>query len=291
MHYSKRGRVTVVALLTLFVIVNVPMFMSYLPISTAGHDLVFHLYRIQGIADAFKEGQFPVRMQYSQLNGYGYPVSILYGDLLLYPSGLLRLLGLSVTSAYKVFVLLINLFTIIITYFVGRKIFNSVMMGILATYLWTLSPYRLEDVYLRASVGEYTALLFFPVLFYGLYSMFFDRVDRFGFSWIWVAVGSSGILLSHTVSVILVLPVVVAFIIAGLIRNHSALIWKRLFASLGLSIGLTLWFLVPFLDFYRNVDMKVGSLSVEEKNGLGSAPCASAVPVVYAFCANEGRKC
>ncbi|OZG57512.1 hypothetical protein BTIS_1353 [Bifidobacterium tissieri] len=265
MHYSKRGKITVIALLVLLLVVDIPMYMSYLPISTTGHDLVFHLYRIQGIADALRQGQFPVRVQFSQLNGYGYPVSVLYGDLLLYPAGILCLIGLSVTTAYKVFVLLINAATILITFFVGRKMFSSISLGILAAYLWTLAPYRLEDLYLRASVGEYTALMFFPVLAYGLYGIFLRETGEFGFSWLWTTIGCSGIMISHTVSIILVFPVAFVFVIVGLVHNHSIIVWKRLAVSGVISIALTAWFIVPFLDFYKNVNMKVGALTAEEK--------------------------
>lgn len=89
-----------------------------------GHDLHFHLYRIQGIADALAKGDFPVRMQYTQLYGYGYPVSICYGDLFLYFPALLVLLGVPVLCAYTIFALVVNVATAVITYRCLRRIFS-----------------------------------------------------------------------------------------------------------------------------------------------------------------------
>ncbi|OXM99722.1 glycosyltransferase family protein [Bifidobacterium vansinderenii] len=249
-------------LLVIFVIASIPMFMTYLPF-TPGHDLFFHLYRIQGIADGLRTGQFPVRMQTSQLEGYGYPVSILYGDIFLYPAALLHLLGFSINTSYKLFVLTINALTVITAYILARRIFGSRIIGILAGALWTLAPYRLEDVYLRASVGEYTALFFVPVLLYGMYAIFFRSGERF--SWLWVAIGCSGIVLSHAVSVFLVAIPASLLLVVGLIRHHDLAVWKNLLLSCASIIGLSLWFLVPFIDYYRNVDMKVSALDAVGK--------------------------
>ena len=49
-----------------------------------GHDMAFHLLRIEGIAQELKNGSFPARIHSLSLYGYGYPVSIFYGDILLY---------------------------------------------------------------------------------------------------------------------------------------------------------------------------------------------------------------
>ena len=81
------------------------------------HDLAFHLMRIEGLKEELLNGSFPVRMQTYWLNGYGYPVSIFYGDLLLYIPAVLRIFGVSVLASYNIYVLLINAGTVFISYF------------------------------------------------------------------------------------------------------------------------------------------------------------------------------
>ncbi|KAA8827333.1 hypothetical protein [Bifidobacterium tissieri] len=281
----RKNMAVAVALLGIFVLSSIPMFMTYLPF-TPGHDLFFHLYRIQGIADALRDGQFPIRMQTSQLNGYGYPVSILYGDIFLYPAAVLHLMGVSVNTSYKLFVLSINLLTVLTTYVIARRIFGSRVIGILAGALWTLAPYRLEDVYLRASVGEYTALLFVPILLYGMYEIFFGEKGRF--SWLWVAIGCSGIILSHAVSVFLVAVPASILLVAGLIRHHSLMVWKNLLLSGVTAIGLSLWFLIPFIDYYRNVDMKVSALDAAGKMVSAAANAVQPAQMFMLFMPMEG---
>ena len=96
-----RKRISGFLLFVIWFIADIPFMMSYLPVATTGHDLIFHLYRIEGIAQGLIEGQFPVRMQTVQAAGYGYPVSIMYGDIFLYPVALLVILGMSINNAYN----------------------------------------------------------------------------------------------------------------------------------------------------------------------------------------------
>lgn len=284
--FERRKNVVIaVALLGIFVLSSIPMFMTYLPV-TPGHDLLFHLYRIQGIADGLRNGQFPVRIQTTQLNGYGYPVSILYGDIFLYPAALLHLVGFSVNTSYKLFVLTVNLLTVLVTYSIAVRIFGSRIIGVLAGAMWALAPYRLEDVYLRASVGEYTALFFVPILLYGMYAIFFRERDCF--SWLWVAIGCSGIILSHIVSVLLVAIPASFFLVVGLIRHHSLAVWKNLLMSGMSAICLSLWFLVPFIDYYRNVDMKISALDAAGKMASAAANAIQPAQMFMLFMPMEG---
>ena len=90
-----------------------------------GQDLGFHLMRIEGIAEGLENGVFPVKMQGLWMEGYGYPVSVYYGDFLLYIPALLRLCGVPVVAAYKIFVALVNLGTGLLALYSFRKIFGD----------------------------------------------------------------------------------------------------------------------------------------------------------------------
>lgn len=247
------------AIIAIWIIADFPFFGSFLPIND-GHDTVFHLYRIEGISQALINGQFPVRMQTSQLSGYGYPVSIMYGDIFLYPIAILHILGLSINTGYRIFVLFLNLLTLVSTYCIGKKVFHSRSIGFAVTALWTLSPYRLEDIFLRGAVGEYTALFFVPLLAYGIYLVFQNNNQIFAPS-VWTALGCAGIILSHVLSVILVAIPCIFFVIFGLIKNHSSVVIKRILLSMAMILSTTAWFLIPFFNYYRTVEMKVANSS------------------------------
>lgn len=57
-----------------------------------GHDFAFHLERLEGIYRAMASGDFPVRMNAWQVEGYGYLSSTMYPPLFLYIFSAYRLI-------------------------------------------------------------------------------------------------------------------------------------------------------------------------------------------------------
>lgn len=176
-----------------------PLFTDYL---TEGHDLLFHLLRIEGLKDGLLSGQFPVKIQPTQLNGYGYAASVFYGDLFLYIPALLRIAGLSVQGAYMWFVFLVNLATVLVGFYSFHGIFKDKSLAVFSTVLFTLCPYRLINIYGRAAVGEYTAMVFLPLLAYGLYRIFTEDINTKAYkrSWLIPVIAYTGIIESHILS-------------------------------------------------------------------------------------------
>ena len=96
-----KNRKYIVCYLVILLIASIPLLNNYL---IRGHDIYFHLMRIEGLAQGMKTGDFPVRIQPAWYGGYGYAVSVFYSDLFLYPVALLRLAGVSLQDSYKVYV-------------------------------------------------------------------------------------------------------------------------------------------------------------------------------------------
>lgn len=79
---------------------------------TYGHDYGYFIFRLEGISQGLAHGEFPVRIQTSQINGYGYPVGIMFGDLLYYPAAIPHCFGLSFENAYRLILLTVNTVTV-----------------------------------------------------------------------------------------------------------------------------------------------------------------------------------
>lgn len=90
-----------------------------------GHDLLFHLNRIEGIASGLRNGQFPVRIHSSTLLGYGYAAPEFYPELFLYFPAALRNLGVSLSASVRVFEACINLATALACYLCVRSLMRS----------------------------------------------------------------------------------------------------------------------------------------------------------------------
>lgn len=252
------GRKVILALSTIFIAVCYPLYTDYL---TVGHDLPFHLMRIEGIAEGLRMGTaFPVKIHPVWAKGYGYAVGVFYGDILLYFPALLRLLGFSVQTAYKFYVAAINLGTVVISYFSFKRMFCSRKLGIIGCLLYSTASYRLLDTYTRAAVGEYTAMLFFPLLLCSFYLIFTepDSKSRPIYS-ILTAIGLTGLIQSHVLSCEMAAIVILLTCVVLIRRLMNRKVLLTLASSAVLTLLLNVGFFVPFLDYYINSDLYINS--------------------------------
>ncbi len=265
---SKR-RIEALLLVALSIFASIPVLA---PLGEGvGHDLVFHLLRIEGIAQGLHDGAFPVRMQYSQMQGMGYPASIMYPDALLYFPALLRFAGLSTTVSYRIFVMALNFVTLASAYVFAKRFAESRAIGFAAAIVWVFGTYRLVDVYLRAAVGEYCALSALPFIAYGLWCAFTRRgraSTRVAPS-LWIAFGMAGVVCSHVISVVLSVFALAGLLVALAICGDRKLRgWLSLLGGAGMALLLLLWMIVPLFSWYAGQDMWVTDPSRETPMGV-----------------------
>lgn len=246
-------------LLLLIFVSSIPLMVNYL---FRAHDINFHLMRIEGLKEGLLYGMFPVKIQPGWLNGHGYAVSVFYGDIFLYIPAVLRIFGVSVQTSYQSYVFLVNTATVLIAYYCFRGMSNA-KVGLVCTVVYTLNIYRLVCIYTRAAVGEYTAMVFMPLVLFGLWKIYTlpEESKEHQKSWITVAVGCTGIFLSHMITT----EITALFIIIA-----ATVLWKKTFRKKTflvlckaaiVTVLLTCWFLVPFLDY-----MTSGTYSINDPN-------------------------
>lgn len=211
-----------------------------------GHDLFFHLNRIEGIANGLRNGQFPVRIHSSTLMGYGYAAPEFYPELFLYVPALLRNLGVSLYASVRVFEACINLAAALSCYLCVRSLMNSRRAAVGASVLYTLCIYRLVNLYTRATLGESMAMIFFPVVMLGLYEVL-RRDNR---RWPLLALGMTGVCMSHLLSTLFC---ALFCAVAALLSAKKLLTEKRrilaILAAAGVTALCALWFLVPMMQY------------------------------------------
>lgn len=253
---DRTRRETILVLSGIFLVSCYPLFVNYLMV---GHDIPFHLLRIEGIATGLSQGVFPVKIHPVWAQDFGYAVGVFYGDFLLYIPALMRLFGLPIQTAFRLFAALMQLATVAVSYFTFKRMFRSRNIGVLGALFYTLSLYRLEDVYTRASVGEYSAMLFFPIVFCGFYLIFTEAAKGNWWKYaILTALGLTGLVQSHILScemTILFVGIACILLIRQVIRPYKYL---ALFSGAVLTVLLNLGFLVPFLSYF-NEDITIHS--------------------------------
>lgn len=242
------SRRIILALAAIFGITCYPLYVDYL---IAGHDIPFHLLRIEGLAKGLSDHVFPVKIHPVWARDHGYAVGVMYGNAFLYFPALLRRFGYSVQSAYKLYVAAVNLGTVVVSYFTFKRMFRSKKIGLLGCLIYSLSIYRLVDTYTRAAVGEYTAMLFFPVILCGFYLIFTEAAKG---AWqkpaILTALGITGLIQSHVLSCEMAAFVILLACLILIRRVCRRYTFTALVSAAFLAVLLNLGFLVPFLDYY-----------------------------------------
>ena len=221
-----------------------PLFSDMLYI---GHDLVFHLNRIDSLATAMRDHMLPQHIQSEMLNGYGYETPLFYCDLFIYPAAFLyQYCMLPMRICYQLYILCVNFFTILISYRFFRVVFHEQRYCLIGVTLYTLNVYRLEDIYLRSAVGEYTALIFLPLVAEGIYRIYMKIKPTFS-DWFPLGCGMACLIFSHTVT----FEMTVLLLILVCLIMLPQLTVKRLLALLAAALTsclLCLWFVVPMID-------------------------------------------
>ena len=225
------------------IIVSLPLFGNTL-FSVPVQDTFFHTQRIWSIKNALAEGQFPVRIYSEIYDGYGYGASLFYPDIFLYFPAFLCLVGMPLVVSYNVFLILINFATITIAYYSYTKISESAIIGALAAVLYTLSTYRLVDLYTRGAMGEYLALIFCPLALCGLVLL---KRGAYGKWWI-LALAYTGLLQSHMLSFVMMAVVAALYAVLHLkyflnIKGITSIVKAVLILIL-----LNAWFLIPLMQ-------------------------------------------
>lgn len=257
------SRNTVLSVLAIALIGSLPSFLYGIH-NGYMQDLPFHLNRIEAIAKGLKEFRIPVRVSTQWMDGYGYPSSIFYNDILMYIPGLFRLFGFSLLGSYKIYIFLIDLLTAWIAYYSFSGIFKSRSNGIVLSAVYAFSNYRIENIYNRSAAGEFSAMAFLPLIalaLYRIYTMDLSAWKECRANGLLLAAGYTGLIGTHLLSVLMVtfLNVIICLVFfRKTFRKQTLLTYLY---AVGIALLVNLYFLVPFLDYYR-----LGIFRINETN-------------------------
>lgn len=248
-------RIEIFSCLLAVIVVSIPLLGSTI---FQGHDTFFHTQRIVSISNALREGQFPVRIYKEIFDGYGYGSSLFYPELFLYIPALMHLAGASIVTSYHIFVLMINIATILVAKYSFSVILKSRQIGFLAAIIYELSVYRMVDLYTRGSLGENLALIFCPLALCGIVYLLRGTTEK----WWLLMVGFSGLLQSHVLTFVMMVIMTAVIMVINIrkILNKKTIV--SLTKAVFMTIGINLWFLIPFLQVSS---MKVQAYKGDEK--------------------------
>lgn len=213
-----------------------------------GHDIFFHLRRIEDIADGLRAGNFPVRI-HSGLASTGYANGLFYPDIFLYFPSLLVLIGVPLLTAYKLFIFAIYFLSAGAMYWSVLRIGKERFTAFAAALLYMYSSYAACDFWIRAALGEIQCFVFLPFILYGLYEIIFADYRNF-----WpLAIGMAGLAMAHVITFMLATifcGVLCAFFMFRFLREFPRIV--GLCAAAAVALLLSCWFLLPLLEMMRS---------------------------------------
>lgn len=267
-YYTKWG----VERRIIFSVLAITSFVLGLPLYRNGlsssKDLTFHLSRLEGVyrsLGVWGRGQFPVRIQSGWLDGYGYAVSIFYGDILMYFPALLRTVGFTLEEAYKIYAESVNIATVFLSFYVFKKMTKKEFSAMVGSVLYAGSTHRLSMLY-GAMVGTASSMIFYPLIATGFYLLFTEdtKSEKYKRIWIFLAIGFTGILMTHMISCLIigVYSFLLCIIMLKKVLRRNTL--YELLKAASMSALLSLWYLIPLLQYMLNEKLRINSSIVSE---------------------------
>lgn len=250
-----------------FFFITLIVFIASLPylcgFNITGADLTYHLQRIEGVKDGLLTGQFPVRLEPKWVYNHGYANGIFYCNALLYFPAILRLLGFTITASYNAYCIALNLATAWIAYYCFSRMFKSSNIGVVCSALYTLSIFRIYKLLITSAVGEGSAVTFMPLVIYGLYRIFTEDTEspKYKTSWIPLMLGYAGLIQTHVLTCEITAFVTIVFCVMNIRKFLCKNVWWEFIKGAMGAAALTLWYLVPFLDYYITQDVHIKHVS------------------------------
>lgn len=184
---------SILVLLTLFMILCNGPSSAY-----SGFDFLFHYRRFDVLIDALRHGSYPVYIDYSNVEGYGYFTKGFYPDLTLVPFALIGVF----TDTYFAYDFMIFTMTIlcgVFTYHAVRVIFKDPYAAAVSAILYTFALYRLLDFYQRGATAEAMSFTFLPLVFLGLHYVIKGDYRK----WYVLTIGYSLLIYTHVIASVL----------------------------------------------------------------------------------------
>ena len=203
-----------------------------------------HMLRIFGMEQILKEQNFPPFIYSKFANGFGYAINLFYSPIVTYGPLFFRIFGLHYYTCLKLFAystILISCFTMYnFLYDVSKKR----EIAILGAVIYAFIPYRLETIFNRFAIGEFTAYIFFPMLFHGL----FNLLKGDGKKHYYIAIAAIGLILTHTISTEYSAIFALLYIIFNFKQLKNKEVIRKIAINVIFILAITAFFTVPLME-------------------------------------------
>lgn len=237
----KNKYVPYLIILLLGIVTTIPLFTMNL---SKLNEFRIHIIRITSIKEAIQDGVFPPYISYKHMMDFGYALNIFYGSLTTYIPIVISFFTRTNTIALKVYTLITVILSGITMYLFAYKVTNRKTAGLIASLIYMAAPYKFTDIYSRNAVGEYTAFIFIPMIFQGIWQLL-NEEKKGNY---WLVAGASLLVLTHTITTIYTALLAILFLLFNFNKIKNIKLWKSITIDVVCILLLTSFYTIPLVE-------------------------------------------
>lgn len=229
------------------------------------HDIWHQVVRFYYYSQAVNDGQFPPYWIGQLANHFGYPLFFFSYHLPWIFGVLLLKIGVDFFGTIKILFFLSYLFSGIFMYFFVKSLLKDSLAALLSSILYLWLPYHFLITFVGASLGIAFVFCFLPLICLGIYNL--AAIPKLGIPQL--ALGFAGIILSHIMHLVFLLPVILIFTLWAIrCAISKVLLIKNLFFGIILGISISSFYLLPatYYNQFTRVHQEEGITKLFERN-------------------------
>jgi len=213
----------------------------------SAHDIWHQVARLYHYSSVVSAGQFPPRWVAALAHGYGYPL-FFFSYHLPWMLGLpLTLNGVSIFTAMRMLFIFGFIASGFSMYSLLLKLTKRPWASLVSAVLYVWAPYHFLSVYVAAAIGTVYLFALIPLLFLAVH-LILEKSYRWGISIF--AVVLAGSVLTHLMTLAMLFPFVLVFLLVQLVREKESILKSVVFVGatvLGLAIAA--FYLIPLIQY------------------------------------------
>jgi uncharacterized membrane protein len=207
-------------------------------------DMSFHIQRFIGTRDAILDGQIIPQLDPNILDGFGSATNIFYGPLSAYINVILNIIfGFNYVISIPVFFIICIFLAGIAMYYLVKYTTKRESSACISAIAYMSMPFFIRIAFQWQNFGTILVFVLLPLVMLGFYRI----LDRKKYGVLLLTLAAAGLVLSHMISLVIVVAFILILCIINFRRIIQKGIWSKLLLSIAFIIMITAFFKLPLL--------------------------------------------
>lgn len=215
----------------------------------------------------FLDFQIPCRWVPDMGYQYGYPQFLFYPPSVYYVGALIHIIGIQFIDSVKILFVFgyllstLSMFIFLRAFFEGeskeKSFYHTTLPAFLGAMLYTYTPYKALEVYVRGALNEFWSLIFFPLIFWAIYQLITKQKMKYV---AFFAFSTSALMITHNLMTLIFTPLALIWCLSLLTLKRAFKVIPKIFLGILLAVGLAAFFTLPviFEGKYVHLETLVG---------------------------------